>query len=300
MSVGFEWESPFRYRRITEVLSGEGPHTVAGSVALQNDYLSLVARELSGPVGRLRCTDPQAARGAELLSGWDNRLDADSAGGALFEVWFRGHLRPALIAGVLAGLADGGDRDAAQELLVSHAGRFGDARIVLGLIGRAGAAPPLTAARIDEILESTLASAVSQLDELLGSDCHSWRWGAVHQASLRHPLAGGSGLGADELERLGRQPRGGCADTVGNTGYGDTGFDQAVGATMRMVLDVGEWDNSLAMNSPGQSGVATSPHYADLLAAWARDESFPLLYSRERIEAATERRFLLVPDAAPN
>ena len=87
---------------------------------------------------------------------------------------------------------------------------------------------------------------------------------------------------------------------MGNTSYGSAGFQQTVGATLRMVLDVGGWDNSLAMNSPGQSGEPGAAHYADLFAAWARDESFPLLYSRERIEAVTRQRILLTPVTSPS
>jgi penicillin amidase len=64
-----------------------------------------------------------------------------------------------------------------------------------------------------------------------------------------------------------------------------------------MVVDVGSWDDSVAMNSPGQSGDPSSPHYRDLFDAWARDESFPLLFSRDRIEAVTEQRILLRPSS---
>jgi penicillin amidase len=62
-----------------------------------------------------------------------------------------------------------------------------------------------------------------------------------------------------------------------------------------LVLDVGAWDNSVAMNSPGQSGDMASPHYADLYQAWARGDNVPLLYSRERIEAVAEHRLVLQP-----
>jgi penicillin amidase len=62
-----------------------------------------------------------------------------------------------------------------------------------------------------------------------------------------------------------------------------------------MILDVGNWDNSLVMNSPGQSGDPFSPHYADLFPRWATDQAFPLLYSREFIEAVAEQRILLQP-----
>ena len=62
-----------------------------------------------------------------------------------------------------------------------------------------------------------------------------------------------------------------------------------------MVIDVGEWDNSLAMNNPGQSGDWREDHYRDLYEPWARDEAFPLLYSRAKIEEATTHRIVLVP-----
>jgi penicillin G amidase len=58
---------------------------------------------------------------------------------------------------------------------------------------------------------------------------------------------------------------------------------------------VGNWDGSVAMNSPGQSGDRDSPHYDDLFEPWSRGEAFPLLYSREKVEEATERRIRLRP-----
>lgn len=292
--LGFEWDPPFRYGRIAEVLEAGQARTIADSAALQNDYLSLVARQLRQPLARLACTDPLAARGAAMLAEWDCCMDPRSAAAALFEVWFRTHLRPALLADALAGRVREEQRNLALKALVNHAVVTGDARIEFALIERAGTSPE-AASRVASVLESTLASAMGELRDRLGPDRQTWQWGALHRADLRHPLGPILSDVTDDLDRLGPQPRGGCGDTVGNTSYGAPGFVQTVGATMRMVLDVGDWDNSLAMNSPGQSGDPASQHYADLLTAWARDESFPLLYSRERIEAAAERRFLLTP-----
>ena len=67
-------------------------------------------------------------------------------------------------------------------------------------------------------------------------------------------------------------------------------------ANLRTVLDVGNWDNSVAMNSPGQSGDPNSKHYDDLFQKWANDELIPLLYSREKVEEATEKRIVLLPN----
>ena len=67
------------------------------------------------------------------------------------------------------------------------------------------------------------------------------------------------------------------------------------GASVRMVMDVGEWDNSLIINTPGQSGDPTSPHYADLFPLWAKSDYVPMLWSREKVEAAAEQVIELVP-----
>jgi penicillin amidase len=91
---------------------------------------------------------------------------------------------------------------------------------------------------------------------------------------------------------VGTAPRGGSGDTVGNTTYA-ADFTQVAGSTWRMVIDVGGWDNSLAMNAPGQSGDPDSAHYGDLFGPWSRDGAFPLLYTRERVEAAAEHRIIL-------
>jgi penicillin amidase len=81
---------------------------------------------------------------------------------------------------------------------------------------------------------------------------------------------------------------------VGNTAY-RTDFRQTGGSSFRIVVDVGEWDASLFMNSPGQSGDPRSLHYSDLFEGWAANEAFPLLYGREKIEEATGQRVVLEP-----
>ncbi|MBW2527363.1 MAG: penicillin acylase family protein, partial [Deltaproteobacteria bacterium] len=88
---------------------------------------------------------------------------------------------------------------------------------------------------------------------------------------------------------------GGSEDTVCKTMWRGSSFLQLSGASFRVVIDVGAWDESRAMNAPGQSGEPASPHYRDLFEPWAAGEAFPLLYSREAIDAAAEARILLEP-----
>jgi penicillin G amidase len=154
-------------------------------------------------------------------------------------------------------------------------------------------------AALDEILRSTLAAAAAEVEELLGPDRLGWAWGRLHVSRLAHPLSPLLDDATRARLAVGPAPRGGSGDTVGNTAYLADTFVQTGGSTFRIVVDVGDWDGSLVMNSPGQSGDPDSPHYADLFEPWSRGEAFPLNYSRDRVEATTEQRIRLRPPPNP-
>lgn len=147
------------------------------------------------------------------------------------------------------------------------------------------------------MLLAILGEAFSRTSELFGKNPESWRWGRAHRVSLAHPLSPLAHEDARNKLDLPSLARGGGKDTVGNTDYDRGTLRQKTGASWRMVVDAGEWDASLAMNSPGQSGDPRSSHYRDLYSDWAEDKAFPLLYSRERVEAATGHRISLRPAA---
>jgi penicillin amidase len=77
--------------------------------------------------------------------------------------------------------------------------------------------------------------------------------------------------------------------------YRASDFSVISGASFRMVIDVGNWDQSVTINTPGQSGDPYSPHYRDLAPLWASGEYVPLLYSREAVERSASTVFRLMP-----
>jgi penicillin G amidase len=288
VDLAFEWEPPFRQQRIADVLDETRAHTIEDSVALQSDYLCLAAAEVTPLLRDVASADRRVQRAIAMLADWDGRLDADSAPAAVFELWFRKHLRRALFVGALAERMAPGEAEAAVDAVLGDESVVRDARIDLVLLERAKASP----SALESVIEGSLRETLLELERRLGPDPAAWRWGALHNARFAHLLAG------DGVPMLGPTPRGGGCDTVGNTGYGPCDFVQNVGATARLVLDVGAWDESVAMNVPGQSGDPTAAHYADLFAAWSSDESVPLLFSREAVEAAKERHIVLSPSAS--
>ena len=94
---------------------------------------------------------------------------------------------------------------------------------------------------------------------------------------------------------IGPLPNGGSSSTPMHTGYRHSDFRITHGASVRMVMDVGNWDESVCINAPGQSGDPRSPHYRDLAPLWAKGEYVPMLYSRARIEPEVTHRIVLTP-----
>ena len=153
----------------------------------------------------------------------------------------------------------------------------------------------LTPERRDRVLVDSLASALAAIEKRLGPDWTQWQWGTLHQGVFEHPLS--ARVDAETRRRLdvGAWPLGGSNFTPMATAYRASDYRLISGASFRMVADVGNWDASVAINTPGQSGDPASPHYRDLAPLWAAGRYFPLAYSRGAVEKATRTRIELVP-----
>jgi penicillin G amidase len=140
----------------------------------------------------------------------------------------------------------------------------------------------------------SLDQAVDELTRRFGAESANWKWGqsGYHHALIMNPL---SAVVSDSVRAkldVGPVPRGGDGNTVNATGGGD---NQLSGASFRIVADVNDWDASVGINNPGQSGDPASPHYRDLFTLWAQDQYFPVPYSRPKVEAAAEHVTIMIP-----
>jgi penicillin amidase len=125
-------------------------------------------------------------------------------------------------------------------------------------------------------LENGLRQAIDSLTRSQGADWNEWRWGRMHSRAFPHPFV--SRFDLDTVERPG--------------GAGTVAAD---GASYREILDVSDWDRSLATNVPGQSGQPGSPYYSNLLPLWADNRYFPLVFSRRAVDAHAAHTLVLRP-----
>ena len=276
--VGYEWAPPYRVHRIEEVLShirdSGRKMTLDDTEALQTDVVSLPARQL---LELLKEASRQPNAATRMLLAWDATLSRESGAGALYEIWVRNLQK---IISAKAGLQAVQDEWSVEGVLAQLST---PSTAVFGADAIAGR---------NQVLLQTLDSAWREAERLLGSDPQKWSWGALHTITFRHSLDHVSGS-APWLD-LGPLSRPGDGYTVNATWPGDK-FEQESGASYREILDTADWDHSLAVNSPGQSGQPGSPHYSDLLPLWDQGKYFPLAFSRQAVENNAQERLVLSP-----
>jgi penicillin amidase len=284
--VGFFWSDDSRFKRISEVIDGLSKVSIGDSEELQNDYVTLPGRRLIGVLSMIPTPDPQLKDLIRWLAAWDDRVTENSPQAALYEVWIAHHLGLAVIAQAAPSMPESGLR----------ASISGSAPEIVDLLEhpdhRLGQNPEK---KRDDIMLSTLAAAFEETKQRLGPDRSTWQWGKLATVLFEHQLSTLASEDQRAKMNVGPAPKAGDASVVGNAAYRNKDFRLRGGPSFRMVLDVGRWDDSFAVNTPGQSGDPSSSHYRDLFPLWLTGQYFPLLYSRSAIKKATERKILLVP-----
>ena len=264
--ISYEWATRYRTQRVREVLQQSRTFSVEDFGKLQHDDLSLLAAALipslrDAAQRRGQLDDPQVRQ----LTAWDQRMSREQVAPTVFSAWAPALYRRAIARDVPVGgsvatlLAGRPSYPWLEEYLRRHQGT--------------------------PALDSMVLGALRDIEPQLKALSPNLEWGAVHKARFRHPLSGAYDLAPAS--------RSGDANTVNVTGGAN--FTQTAGASFREVIDLADFDRSIVTNVPGQSADPRSPHYADLLELWARDEYFPLVYSRARVEQETERVTWLMP-----
>jgi penicillin amidase len=270
--ITYEWQPPYRARRIEELLSQKEKHDIAGFKAMQADVVSLAARQL---LPRFLAAYPEKS-----LQSWDGTMAADRAEPLIMVAWWREFAR-ALYADELGeGFRPNWSARAVfmDNVLAGQPHWCDDVRTSF----------PETCA---ELLASSFENAMQDLKRRYGED---WKWGEAHAARHRHrPFTRQPWLARIFDIRV---PTGGDAYTV-NAGASDF-HDEAEpyanrhAASLRVISDLADPQASVFIHSGGQSGNPLSPHYGDFAAAWARGEYVPMITERRRLEARAQRLVL--------
>jgi penicillin amidase len=115
----------------------------------------------------------------------------------------------------------------------------------------------------------------------------NWRWGQLHKLTLTNQTLGTSGIGAvEKLFNRGPYELGGGASIVDATSWdASVGYEVTSAPSMRMVVDLSDFDKSRWISLTGVSGHAFSKNYTDQTELWAKGETLPWAFTRGAVEA---------------
>ena len=281
--ISFEWADPTRIVRIKDVLGKNPKVSLADSMALQTDSHSAQSVRLTTLLAPLTSNDPYVSQALSILKRWDHDETVGSAAAAIYEVWATKHLSPATVFMVTPQAARPFVGSGSLDAVITYLERPDSAL---------GADP---AAARDALLLSSLQEALGELKSEMGPDMTGWSWGRLHHATFEPAIGVLAEPALKAQMSMGPLEVPGSASSPRAATYRVWDFAVTSGASVRLVLDVGRWDDSVAINSPGQSGDPFSPHYRDLFPLWAAGDYVPLLYSRAAVEREAESVLTILP-----
>lgn len=289
--VSHAWASPYRARRIFDLLSSKSKLTTDDFRRIQGDIYSIASKTFAQHAARsLRSASASAnvARGHLLrtsfvetgsdvpalisdLESWDGLMAADSRVAVIVA-----QMRPAFRQRIL---------NAALGPDLAKTYSWPQSEVLVDWI--AAEQPrewlPKEFATYADLFKASYEDARQTLTKNLGPDESKWSWGAQTKARFNHPLAPAPLIGAQFV--IPPIPQNGSGGTV-NVGSA---------VSMRFIADISEWDKTLHGIPLGQSGIPTSPHWKDQLDDWSKVTPRAFPFSKPAVMAATKETITLAP-----
>ncbi|MFE5298853.1 penicillin acylase family protein [Streptomyces sp. NPDC056632] len=326
-----DWGYGSRSQRINDLIESKikdgGKISPADMQTMQMDNRSEIATLLNPLLLKIDISDPQVREAQKLLEGWDYTQEPDSAAAAYFNAVWRNVLKLAFgdklpkelrVEGecINVRVADATGPVDEQNRLVRECGERdsdtaqpdgGDRwyEVVRPLLKQEKSewwktpgdrlnAPTETR---DQLLAQAMKDARWELTAKLGKDVSTWSWGRLHQLTLENQTLGTAGPAfVQSLLNRGPWNLGGGEAAVDATGWNAAGGYEVIWVpSMRMVVNVGDWDRSRWINLTGASGHAFSSHYTDQTEKWTKGELLDWSYGRAAVEAGTKDTLKLEP-----
>ncbi|WP_035798538.1 penicillin acylase family protein [Kitasatospora mediocidica] len=302
--------------------------------SIQMDNTSVMAKTLVPMLLKEQVSDPYVRQAQDLLKDWNYNQDADSAAAAYYNGVWRQLLILAFGQKFPASVRAQGDCLLVQQKVDANQplGSVGGETKVVTQCGTrpANQAQPDGGDRWTEVVRQQLANPNSQwwdyidsnhvqqhgLDNLLkeamkdarqdltaqlGKDISTWNWGRLHTLNLKEQTLGidnssfASGIIHRLLNRGPYQLSGGSAAVNASGWTAASGYQVDWIPSMRMVVDLSDFDASRWINVGGESGHAFQANYNDQTALWAQGKLLPWAYSKAAVDAATKNRLTLTP-----
>jgi penicillin amidase len=290
--IGFDFIDGYRLARIDEMLSARDDWTLESVGELQMDRTPIPWREMREIVLEAPTDNNDTRRALELLRTWDGVASPESSAATIYEFFVVEMAQQIVLAkapnSARWALAKGFSPLSAETMLFARrTGHLVDLlrRQPAGWFDRSW----------PEEIAASLAAALRRVEVRYGSDPTAWQWGSVRPLTFKHPA--GERKPMDQVFNLGPFPWGGDANTLNQAAVSflDPAANSGFVASMRMAVDVGNWDENRFILPGGQSGNPLSPHYDDQLDRYREGGAIAIAWSKEAVNQAVQTKLELRP-----
>lgn len=287
--ITYDWDYGFRAQRIVELVeNAPGKIDIAYIQQMQGDSFDANGLMFVPMLLELDELSDTETKAQSLLKNWDYQNRADSAAAAVFNAFWRHLLQNTFNDDMPEEryFPDGGSRWNEIMRHLDKGSAWWDDKTTTDVRETR-----------DDIIRKSFEGSVAELEKIFGKDPAKWNWGEMHASTFRNGTLGESGLPPIEaLFNRGPFPTSGGEAIVNATGWSvKDGYETNWLPSMRMIVDLGNLNNSVTVHTTGQSGHAYHPHYADMSPMWAKIEYYSMLWEEQAIMSQAEGHLVLKP-----
>ena len=284
--ITHDWDYGFRSQRINDLIhNAPGKIDIAYIQSIQGD-----AFDANAPlyVPMLLETQGLSEQHVNLLKGWDYQDRADSSAAAMFNAFWRHLLQNTFNDDMPEEryYPDGGSRWNEIMRHINADSAWWDDKSTTDVVETR-----------DDIIKKSFEQGVTELKGIFGKDTSKWNWGDMHASTFRNGTLGESGIGLIEaLFNRGPYPTSGGEAIVNATGWSiNDGYETNWLPSMRMIVDLGDLNNSVTVHTTGQSGHAFNKHYDDMVLLWTNIQYYSMLWNEQAVTSNAEGHLVLTP-----
>jgi penicillin amidase len=288
--ISTDWDLGYRADRIVDMIeNAPGKIDIAYMQKMQGDNYDGGAQYILPILLGMKFDASNQTDGLATLKNWDYQASADSAPAAIYEVFWKNLLADTFNDDIPERyFPNGGDTwfEITRKIVDDPNSFWWDDKTTTD-----------TAETRDEVFARSYEKAIKELEDKLGKDQSKWTWGDLHTSTFENGTLGKSGISLiEDLFNRGPFATSGGTDIVNATAWrASQGYEVTNVPSMRMIVDLGNLDNSVTVHTTGQSGHAYHPHYDDMAPLWANIEYYAMLWNEQAIVSDAEGHLVLTP-----
>ncbi|MGP6169709.1 penicillin acylase family protein [Microbacterium sp. A204] len=284
-----DWDYGYRAARIAYLIertAAAGPITAQDMRDIQNDNQMWVGKKLATVMADVTVAGDGPKEAVALLRTWDAQNNADSAAAAYANVLWSN-----LVLNVFANREKPLPYGSQSRLFTVMDALLDDPSDPLWTNEQ------IDVNGMDEMLTLSAEQAYDELVSLQGNVVSRWNWGDLHAITLTSDTLGSSGIAPIEaLFNRGPYPVGGGASVVNATGWSiGESYATTTVPSMRMIIDLADFDESSWNHLTGASGHAFHQHYVDQTEDWAAGIQTVWAFSPDAVDKAAVDTLVLTP-----